>query len=730
MKGLAWILVAGVWACGSVMGAADAPPAEEPPAKEAAPAETAAEAGPSIPTEVVKVETTLPYVPTSNTIAAKLPLELDLTPFNIGIVEGALLREQNARSLGESLLNVSGINAQTQSGLADYFLIRGYDSLSSGLVLTDGAAEPEATYYQVYNVDRVEVLKGPGGFLYGGNPMAGTVNMVRKQPNPGDFGTFGLGGGSLGTAQATVDLNLTGPGDDFSFRVNGLFRDAENYRDDKESTQVGINPSFAWRRGENQTFNFNLEYLRSDFSPDSGIPLLSGSIPEVDRRTSYQSSFDFSEQDIYRAQLDWEARRSERLTFRDKLYFRSQDWQTDGTFFNAVIPLGPPTGPLVSRTLGELDDEQRVIGNQFEAVLDLETGRVGHKIMTGIELTRYTDQFVLDASCLSTFNPLLLCDPDIALFNPVETATGTTPIPGARTVGDAEGRVIAPYVIDQMSLSPRFQLLLGARYDVIDFEDPSRGLKSDEGELSPTAGLVFSGTRGYSLYANASQSFAPPSPRAAGGLEPEESEQLEVGARKSFLSGRLRTTLALYQLDRANIAITDDTGFTQQLGDQRSRGVEIEISGEPVPGLRTFFTYAYTDAELTRFPETKFVGLDFTDPNNPVPIFATFDRAGNSAAFAPEHLAGLWAAKDFAGGLGLAGGARYVGEQFIDEDNAFAIDDYITLDAAVTYGRDNWRLRLNLKNLTDTDYEVRGFGSGSVIPADPFTAFLAVELRM
>ena len=95
----------------------------------------------------------------------------------------------------------------------------------------------------------------------------------------------------------------------------------------------------------------------------------------------------------------------------------------------------------------------------------------------------------------------------------------------------------------------------------------------------------------------------------------------------------------------------------------------------------------------------------------------------------PEHLANLWVSKSFAGGLGVAGGVRYVSEQFIDEDNAFAIDAYTTVDAAVFYDYQDWRLRLNFKNLTDEDYETRGFGSGSVTPAAPLTVYATVEWR-
>ena len=158
------------------------------PAPEAAAAETTDPNAITAPPTSVVVEGALPYVPTSNTIATRLPLAYQHTPTNIGTVSDLLVKEQYGLVLGDALRNVSGLNPQTVSNVVDFFVIRGFDSDSSSLVLIDGASEPEVAFYQMYNVDRIEVLKGPGGFLYGPNPLAGAVNIVRRQPMPGTFG--------------------------------------------------------------------------------------------------------------------------------------------------------------------------------------------------------------------------------------------------------------------------------------------------------------------------------------------------------------------------------------------------------------------------------------------------------------------------------------------------------------------------------------------------------------
>ena len=125
-------------------------------------------------------------IPRANAIATKMLLPLRKTPLSVGIVPQALIETQDGATLSDALANVSGVGVHTNFGVHDLFYLRGFDSLANGLVLSDGVSEPEATFYQLYNVYRVEALKGPGAFLYGGNPLSGTINLVRKRPDRGE----------------------------------------------------------------------------------------------------------------------------------------------------------------------------------------------------------------------------------------------------------------------------------------------------------------------------------------------------------------------------------------------------------------------------------------------------------------------------------------------------------------------------------------------------------------
>ena len=677
--------------------------AGEPPPEEPAPALAQGE-------EITVVET-LPYVPATSSIVTKLPLALELTPANVGVVGERLMADQGAITLGDALVNVSGVGVEAGAGVFDFFVLRGFDSLSSGLVLTDGAPEPEVTFYPLYNAERVEVFKGPAGFLYGSNPLSGAVNIVRRQPEPASFGRVAVETGSFGTAAAELDWNRATRDGVLAFRLNGTYRRTDGYREGKEGELVAVNPALAWRPSERLSLTVNAEVGTSDFQPDAGLPLLGGELPPVSRDLAYEAPGDRSEQDVTRLQADLQTQLSPAWSLRNKLYYRGLDWTTDGTLLLGAIPLGP-AGTAVLRAQTRLVDDQSFLGDQLELAYAGEAAGIGHRLVVGLEALRSEDEFSLGVDPLPCAD---LLDPSREL--PLPFCFVAAP-PSA---GDSRTEVIAPYVIDHLALSPRWQALAGVRYDRIDFEDRPSATRRSDGEWSPMVGLTFAAAPAVSIYASAAQSFAPPSPRGVGERRPERSRQVELGVHKSWRAGKVRTTTSVYQLERENIAIPDDTGFTQQAGDQRSRGVELELSAQPRPGLAVVASYAYTDSELTRFAELVQIG--------PPLGFLVFDRSGNRSAFAPEHLARAWVSQRFGRGLRVGAGLRYVGERFTAEDNLVELADVLLLDAGLGYDVGGWGLSLDLDNLTDEEYETRAFGSSSVIPAAPLAASLRVERR-
>ncbi|MDA8017638.1 MAG: TonB-dependent siderophore receptor [Thermoanaerobaculia bacterium] len=656
--------------------------------------------------EEVEVEGEAPKPPSLAGIERRLPTSDRKTPVSLSSVDPTLLSDQGALTLSDALLNVPGVNVQTGSGPFDQWTVRGLDGLSSSLVLSDGSVEPESTMMHLYNVDRVEVLRGAGGFLYGGRAMAGTINLVRKRPAKGDFVHLGLLGGSHGLYEGTVDANWQ-IDDHSGFRLNGLWRTADNFRDDNELDVAAINPSWAWKDAET-TLGVHFEFVSNELTPDSGLPIVSGSIPAVPRDRSYSAPFDRSEQEVIRFQINLEEEISDTLTWRTKAYYNSIDWQSEGTLFTGTFDLGFTA--LAFRAQSALDDKQDFYGVLSEFAWTVETGSVTHDILVGVELARHDDDFRFDVFNL----------PQIDVFQPVETATAPGfPFPGQSRFGNVSAEVLAPFFFDRISFNDVFQVVLGARWDSIEMDASGTSSARDDEQASPLLGVVVSPSDAVTLYANYAESFEPQSTLVVGQLEPEEGEQVEAGVKLGWLGGKVRADLAWFELDKSRVAIPDFTGFPSQSGSLRSEGIELELLAALGDDFDLRFAFAHTESEYTEFRELVVFGTGPTD-------FFVADRAGSTVPWAPENLANLWLSKRF-GSLQLGFGARWVDDQFIAADNSFEVDGYNLFDAAVSYTFDRLQLHLNLFNLGDEEYETRAFAPGAVVPAPGFEAQLGLR---
>jgi iron complex outermembrane recepter protein len=659
----------------------------------------------------------------TSTMATKARLPLINAPVSISIISQAVNQNQGNLVLGEALNNVSGVNAQTGFGIHDYFVVRGFNTLENGLLLTDGTPEPEVIIYNLYNIDRVEVLKGPGAFLYGGNPLSGTINLVRKQPTFKNFLNATGSYGSFKSYRGAVDGGFVNSKKNLSGRFNGLFQQSDFYRDNKENKTYAFNPSVSWRIDETSELSANVEFLTSEYKPDSGLPLVYNfqtgqldQLADVDRTTSYQTPADYSDQQMLRFKLNYVRQIDSVSTVTNRFYYTDLDWKTSGTLLNGAYPA--MDGSLwVSRTLQLLDDRQKLLGNQTELSSRIWTGHIQHDLMFGFEMNRLIDIFEIDIV------PQL---PSLSLSNPVETYQQSLYPAYYYQHRDAKSTVVAPYFMDIISLSAKARLFLGGRYDRIALKEKKTLTTKRHNKFSPMVGLSYSLCQDMTIYANAGQAFAPPSSRADGNLGPEQSQQVELGLKNVWLNGKIRSAISLYQLEKENIAIPDKNGFAQQVGSQMSKGVEFEVQAQMAMQCASIFSYAFTNAEMTEFAESVTVGQDEMG----YPIMAIVDRSGNESAFAPQHIINFWHTRDFGKHFGFGAGVRYVSSQFIAEDNVYAIDGFTTVNATVYCKLGGQRWFLNFKNISDTKYEMRGFGGYSVIPAAPFTVYGGVDIAL
>ena len=331
--------------------------------------------------------------------------------------------------------------------------------------------------------------KAPVPSLYGGNPLSGTINLVRKRPDPAsNFARVNASLGSFSTYRATLDASRALSDQGHALRLNALWQEAEGYRDDKNSSILAVNPTLRLNLGESSTLHLDFEYLTSEHQSDSGLPIVGGALPDVPRTRSYQSPFDLSEQTILRLRADYEWHLAPNFTLRDKLYYTSLDWPSQGTLFNGAFPNAAGSLDL-ARTLLDLDDQQRIVGNQLEGLLRLQTGGIEHQLLFGVEIANLTDDFTLDVALLS-FVDLFTLDatlpPSLAPFMPAEAEPDSLvfPLDDQATAAQAAAQTLAPYFVDRIIVSPHFELLLGGRFDRIDYEDDLSATKRDYRQLS------------------------------------------------------------------------------------------------------------------------------------------------------------------------------------------------------------------------------------------------------
>ncbi len=638
-----------------------------------------------------------------------LPVSAAQTPLTVASITEGLNITQGNSTLRDSLRNVSGVNVGVGNGIHDFFVIRGVDSLNGGLILTDGVPEPEVGFYPMHNIREIQVIKGPANFAHGANSLAGSVNMLRKKPIADDFAEVRVGVGSHDTHKVSVDAGRGSENNANGARINALYEDGESHRDNIESTFVAVNPSFMWSIDENARITVHFDYQDSDVTPDAGVPLL-GPVSFTDSRSAnYGLPGDFSEQEIMRLMALYERDISDNVTLRNKSYFTDFSWESQGTVYAGFVlfGLGLEGAPdTLSRFRPTLNDEQEIFGNELEVSIHSDTDLGENELVLGGEFTRLTDTFTITTPQAS----------DVSVSSGVSFPGVTLPLV-PDNVGDAETDIIAAYAADHLQVSDTVTLTAGGRVEWMDFEDSARGTSKSETLFSPFGGVTVDAHKDMTLYANASVGYAPPSTQVAGPRgSAEEGRAIEGGLRFTCPLTAWKGNVAIYQLEREDIAVPTSSGLSSESGSQTSQGIEVDLVGNITDEVTLRVAYGYLDSELDSFAEFTALGLS--------------DRSGNTAPFAPEHILQVWGeyAVDEHWTVGLGG--RSVSEQYIAPDNAYQIDNYVSLDAALIYRQPTWDVALHLNNITDEEIDTRGVAGTSVIPEDEFNVMATLGIRL
>jgi iron complex outermembrane receptor protein len=543
--------------------------------------------------------------------------------------------------------------------------------------------------------------------LFGSLSPGGVINLVTEQPLEEPFYEIGFSIGNYSLYRPSIDLSgpLSEDGKAF-YRLNAVYENASSFRDFTDIERVFVAPVVELRLSDRTNLTFDLEYLNDERPFDRGLVAIGDTVADIpiSRRLGEPSDVRRLEELGVGYRLDheinddWTLRNSFRASFTEEFTRRFEP-----RFLNET------TGNL-PREFRIVEGDRQGYALRTEAAGNFATGSIQHQVLVGFDLSRVLSDSIgfrlRPAAPINIFDPVYFGQiPDAPLSFGFETRTDS----------------LGLYVQDLITFTDQLKMLVGGRFDLVDQNGQDLAgneFPQSDTAFSPNVGIVYQPIEEISLYGSFSRSFQPNFLTQADGsfLEPEQGTQYEVGVRGIFLDERLIANLSLYHLTKTNIGVTDpdNPDFSIPVGEQRSQGIELDVTGEILPGWNVIATYAYTDAVITE-------GDDFLPE-------------GNQFINVPRHSASLWTTYELQSGdlqgLGAGIGLFFVGDRPGDLENSFTLPSYLRTDAAIYYRRENWRAALNFKNLFDVRYfESSAFGRARITPGAPFTitGSIAVE---
>jgi iron complex outermembrane recepter protein len=682
------------------------PQTEEPPATQQPEEPTAQQ---DEPIELVVTGEQDGYRVPDTSVGTRTDTPLRDIPQSIQVIPRQVIQDTQAGNITQALENVPGLIAQG-SGAAntrDYFTARGfeqYDALVNGLqdhhITSDG---------NIFNVERIEVLRGPASVLYGdsGNGSVGAlINYVTRRPLSNPFFEVEASVGNYGFYQGTIDVS--GPLNPARSTLGRLIVGYRNYDSPVEfatAKTFGVAPSFSFQLSSkaNLIVEGDVNIMERNFG--SALPVVGTVLPNPNGKIRFGFNpggpLDDTETIINgRVGYEFEYQFSDNLKLRNAFRYNFAFTDTNGVSQVSSTSLDADNRTL-NRTAYFYKGDYNYYLVDTNLLGNFKTGEVEHQVLFGFSLSRYdiggVGRFGIPMAPVDIFNPVY--DQRVTLGDETTNTLTTTDVAGL-------------YVQNQITLQENLKLLLGGRFDFSENRRIDRLANTESSQsntaFSPRVGIVYQPIEPISLYASYGRSFNPLTGRAFSGefLLPERGTQYEVGV-KADITSRLTANLALYDLTRSNVTTSDpdNPGFSVQSGKQRSRGIELDVSGEIMPGWNIIAGYAYTDARILE--------------DNDIPV-------GNRLFNAPEHAVNLWTTyriqSGAARGLGFGLGLYYIGDRPIDNANTVNLPGFVRTDAAIFYERDQFRAALNIRNLFDVENYVSNYGSSDFVHiGTPFT---------
>jgi iron complex outermembrane receptor protein len=654
------------------------------------------------------------------------------TPQAIMVLDAEILEGAGVTRLADALdLSASLARQNNFGGLWDNYAIRGFagdENLPSGYLVNGfNAGRGFGGPRDLSGIERIEILRGPNAALLGRGEPGGTINLITKKPEFEVEGAINASIGSFDTYR--VDGDWTGPLNDvFAVRLNGYYENAGSFRDTLESTRYGVMPSALWRLGENTSLSYELERTRQEIPFDRGVVAINNRLGVVPVGRFLGEPGDGPlKADATGHQLQLQHEFSDDWSLLLGAGYRETD--LEGSSTEAELAGSRQRlltdGQTLSRQRRFRDYEATHTVFRGELSGRFSTGQFEHRILIGADKDTFENsQLFLRFRPGSAAGQTPQTGNQINIFNPVY-GQFPLPTPGPQTNRLDELGAWGFYVQDQVRLTDRLQVRLGARYDDFTNESLNRttGARSSvsDDKVSPQIGIVFDATDALTLYAAYGQGFRQNSGADFAGrpFEPEESESAEIGAR--FDIAGLQATLALFSMTKTNILTADpvNAGFSIAIGEARSQGVEVDLAGELPGGVNVWLSYAYVDAQAAN---------DVLDFN-----FALTIRSGDRLINVPEHTLSLTASRGFELGgrdLELGGSLLYVGERLGETATTFELPSYTTLRLFGSYAlTDALEIAAEVNNLADEEYYTNSFSRLWVAPGAPRNATVTLRYR-
>ena len=668
-----------------------------------------------------QAETTLPEVkvtspgddfnaPVSTIGGGKTPTPVLDIPQTINVINRAVMESQGATSLADALRNVPGITFGAAEGgtIGNNINLRGFSARTD--IYLDGMRDRGQYYRDVFALDSVEVLKGPSSMLFGRGSTGGVINQVTKTPSLTPFNEVSVTGGTQPSLRATVDVNQP-ISDTAAYRIAAMGQNVHSTRDVMEYKDYGIAPSIRFGIGTPTAVTLSALLLHNDDMPDYGLPPVNGRPAQVDRKNFYGLTDDRTIQDVDQVAATINHKVSDTTTLRNQTQYvyykidaRESGPNSVGTVAGGIYTpfaatnLSNNTNLPLSQLFVQLGSHDRTIVdeslyNQTDLLTEFYTGSVRHNLLAGLEIgwDSYRNQGYARAL------------PFVSLTNPPEIAAPATATSITGNLTNASATTIAPYVSDTMQLAERWKLVAGLRYDTYKANiSNSLNLPSSASQTvdytSVRAGLLYEPTNAQSYYLSYGTSFNPSLETLAltngqQQLDPETSQQYEVGGKWSVMDGNLLLTSALFQIEKNNARTQISTGVYELVGEVRVRGFEAAATGRLTRNWQILAGYTFLDGEIVKA--------------------STFDATqGKVPANTPRNSATLWTTYNFTAEWEAGTGLVYLSNRYANNTNTVSVGDYTRWDATAAFHQPKYDIRLNLLNLTNNT------SFAQVIPSD------------